>query len=376
MALPTHAQGIEFFHGTWKEALEEAKKQDKLVFVDAFAQWCGPCKKMAKNVFTQEEVGIYYNESFVNLKLDMETEDGRSYGTKYPVSAYPTLFFLNPDGEVVKKITGGKQAAALIDLGKKAVLSWDKSGGFAEKYEAGDRDFQLMVDYVGALNKVNKPSLKISNEYLRSNPAISKDQMGEFLMSAVTESDSELFSEMIQHKTEILNKFSEEDFEAKVNKAAMATVAKAVEFDFEDLVTEAINNYKSAKVGDSKRFELEANLHYNLLAANYPEWKELSDKYLKKYGKKDSELYKKQLSALKKEFTHEQDFQAYACDVCKEMVKRDDSVSSYSAYIELLMGCKKYAEAKKVTEEAIKKAKSRDEDISQFERVMKYLETM
>jgi len=233
-----------------------------------------------------------------------------------------------------------------------------------------------MVSYVDALNKVNKPSLKISNEYLRSKPDISRAQMGEFLMAAVTESDSELFSQMIEHKSEILNKFSAEDFESKVKKAAMATVAKAVEFDFEDLVTEAVENFKSAKIGDDKRFQMEANMHYNLLAANYPEWKALSDKYLKKYGKKESELYKKQLSALKQEFTHEKDFQDYACDVCKEMVKRDDSVSSYSAYIELLMGCKKYVEAEKVANEAIKKAKSRDEDISQFERILKYLETL
>ncbi len=38
-----NAQGIEFFKGTWEEALAEAKKQDKILFVDAYAKWCGPC---------------------------------------------------------------------------------------------------------------------------------------------------------------------------------------------------------------------------------------------------------------------------------------------------------------------------------------------
>ena len=65
-------QGIDFHHGTWKEALAEAQKQDKLVFIDAYAKWCGPCKKMAKNVFTLSEVGDFYNENFINVKLDME----------------------------------------------------------------------------------------------------------------------------------------------------------------------------------------------------------------------------------------------------------------------------------------------------------------
>lgn len=87
-----NVEGIQFFHGTWAEALEKAKIEDKLLFVDAYAQWCGPCKVMAKNVFTQKKVGDFFNENFINLKMDMETTDGASFGHKYPVSAYPTLF--------------------------------------------------------------------------------------------------------------------------------------------------------------------------------------------------------------------------------------------------------------------------------------------
>ncbi len=42
---------IEFFHGTWQEGLQEAKKTGKPIFVDAYAKWCGPCKRMAKTTF-------------------------------------------------------------------------------------------------------------------------------------------------------------------------------------------------------------------------------------------------------------------------------------------------------------------------------------
>ena len=71
------AQGIEFAHGsTWKEILAKAEKEDKLIFVDAYAEWCGPCKKMAKDVFTQKEVGGYFNANFVNVKMDMEAGEG------------------------------------------------------------------------------------------------------------------------------------------------------------------------------------------------------------------------------------------------------------------------------------------------------------
>ena len=54
------AQGIEFFHGTWAEALEKAKTEEKIIFVDAFASWCGPCKRMASQTFPDPEAGNYF----------------------------------------------------------------------------------------------------------------------------------------------------------------------------------------------------------------------------------------------------------------------------------------------------------------------------
>lgn len=44
-------KGILFFNGTFKEALLEAKKENKPIFLDVYATWCGPCKKNEKNNF-------------------------------------------------------------------------------------------------------------------------------------------------------------------------------------------------------------------------------------------------------------------------------------------------------------------------------------
>ena len=45
-------EGIKFFQGSWSDALKKSDKSDKLIFLDAYAAWCGPCKMMAKNTFT------------------------------------------------------------------------------------------------------------------------------------------------------------------------------------------------------------------------------------------------------------------------------------------------------------------------------------
>lgn len=371
-----NAQGIQFFHGEWKEALAEAKKEDKLLFVDAYAQWCGPCKRMAKDVFTQSKVGDFFNDKFINLKLDMETPDGRSFGQKYPVSAYPTLFFVNGEGEIIQKITGGKQADDLIGLGKNAIKSYDRSDDYAVKYEEGDRSYDLMMSYVSELNKVGKPSLKISNDYINSNPEITASQKAEFLLTAVTESDSRLFDLLLSMKSDAIAATSSETFTHSVESAIMTTVKKAVEYDYADLVTEAVDKYKKADIGDGKKFEQEAQLEYHKLAGNYGEWKKLAEKYLKKYGKKDHEIFKEHIATLKSDFTYEKDAKPYACEVCKELVKKDDKSENYAEYIQLLLDCRNYTEARKVTNEAIKSAEKRDEDPRRFEKIITYLDNI
>ena len=41
--LTVFSQGIDFQKGRYAEVLEMAKKQNKLVFIDIYTSWCGPC---------------------------------------------------------------------------------------------------------------------------------------------------------------------------------------------------------------------------------------------------------------------------------------------------------------------------------------------
>lgn len=113
--------GIKFFKGTFAEAQAKAQKENKLIFMDAYAVWCGPCKWMAANSFTDPEVATYFNKNFINLKMDMEKGEGPGLARKYGVRAYPTLYFLKPNGSVAKQSMGAKRPAELLSLGKKVV---------------------------------------------------------------------------------------------------------------------------------------------------------------------------------------------------------------------------------------------------------------
>lgn len=128
LATNVHAQGIDFFHGTFAEAQAKAKKENKLIFMDAYTTWCGPCKWMAANTFTDAGVGEYFNQHFINLKVDMEKGEGRELQRRYRVMAFPTLLFIDGAGEVKHRTMGAKPADKFIALGKEASAKKVKRG--------------------------------------------------------------------------------------------------------------------------------------------------------------------------------------------------------------------------------------------------------
>ena len=112
--LTAFSQGIKFEENhDLNAALVKAKAENKLVFIDAYAVWCGPCKVMARDIFPLKEVGDFFNAHFVNLKLDMEANGNLEIAKKYEVKAYPTYLFLNAEGELVHQGLGSMPAENL-----------------------------------------------------------------------------------------------------------------------------------------------------------------------------------------------------------------------------------------------------------------------
>jgi thiol-disulfide isomerase/thioredoxin len=135
----------EFFHGSFKEALALAEKEGKLIFMDAFTVWCGPCKRMAANTFPDPTVGSFFNANFINMKVDMEKDEGPDLSIKYEVNAYPTLLFIDKTGKLVHKGTGARPPDGLIDLGRDALKKNDRSGDYEKMYNAGKRDPETVL---------------------------------------------------------------------------------------------------------------------------------------------------------------------------------------------------------------------------------------
>lgn len=111
-------EGIRFVEENWAKAKAEAKKQNKLIFLDAYTSWCGPCKMLKRNTFPDKEAGEFFNKNFINVALDMEKGDGPAVAQTYQVNAYPTLIITDADGNLVTYTRGYIDAKQLIEFGK------------------------------------------------------------------------------------------------------------------------------------------------------------------------------------------------------------------------------------------------------------------
>ncbi len=112
------AGGISFIEGDWKKALAKAKAEKKLIFVDAYATWCGPCKKLQKEVFPDAAVGTYFNKNYINITIDVEQGQGIEFAQKYGVEVLPTLYITDENGNPITYTKGYMSASDLLKFGQ------------------------------------------------------------------------------------------------------------------------------------------------------------------------------------------------------------------------------------------------------------------
>lgn len=149
LAMSATAQ-TNFRHITYDEAINAAKAENKLVFMDFYTDWCGPCKMMMREVFPQKEVGDFMNEKFVCIKLNAEKE-GKELAKLYKVKAYPTFIAIDTNKNIVLTKVGGGSANAFVEEIDRMLDPNKSPERMKERYESGERTPELVSAYAAYL---------------------------------------------------------------------------------------------------------------------------------------------------------------------------------------------------------------------------------
>ncbi|TCC94658.1 thioredoxin family protein [Pedobacter hiemivivus] len=219
---------ISFKEADWKTQLATAKKEKKIIFFDAYTTWCGPCKMMAKDVFTKDNVADLFNQTFLNVKYDMEKGEGPALKDKFEVSAYPTYLFINGDGEVVHKIVGSMSAPEFMEEAKKALNPGSTAFGLAKKFNSGDHSEATALAYMEALDKAYEADKMgaVAKVYFDGLPKASLMEANNWNLALkhLNNPAAQSFAYLYSNKAELEKKYGAE----KVNAYFQRTMSSSV----------------------------------------------------------------------------------------------------------------------------------------------------
>lgn len=217
-------KGVNFENLTFKQALAKVKsnkKGPKLVFMDCYTVWCGPCKYMTENIFPQEAAGEFFNANFVNIKIDMEKGEGIDLAKEYKISAYPTFLILDGDGKEIGRVIGGGDLDKFIQR-VDVFINPAKSPDVLKAAFNGEKTLQNAAAYMDALSYTGKQNeaIKFVDENFDSfdKMDIFNEKYWPYISQGMSADNSRILKFVIENKSVYNNNVGKQ----KIDKALIS----------------------------------------------------------------------------------------------------------------------------------------------------------
>ena len=369
---------IQFTEKPWSEILAQAKKDNKLIFMDAYASWCGPCKWMAANIFTKDSVADYYNKTFICTHFDMEKGEGATLRSQYNVTAYPSLLFINSAGELVhKKVGVAPKIKDYIDLGSTARNPEECLAAYEKKYSAGNLSGDFIARYLGRLADAYMPATEVLQKYFATQK---EDQLltrtnWNIIYRFVTDDNSREFNWLLTHRKDYAVKYTKDSVNNKITDVFYKLLMSMTRYSN---MTDAAYYSAKKKIKDSgfegaDRIFFMSDLGlYKIRGDNHSFVKLVYDGLDKFYGNDYT-----MLNSIAREVVSVTDSTKYlekAKSWAERSIKIRSEADNNDTYASILFKLGKKEEAIKAEKEALRIATGQKMDTKRFEDALKRME--
>ncbi len=287
-------QGIQFYPGTFEQAIAQARQDNKPVFLDAYTTWCVPCQRMDRQVFTDPEVGRFYNDNYISVKMDMDKPEAKKIIQAYGVKYFPTFLYFDTNGEALHKISGECDAFTLKQHGEEAMDAQKQYFTLMKAHESGNASTEQLHNL--ARSMINSGHFQyedmtaISNAYLATQSDLTSPKNMDYIMLTAYEQESTAFQSMVKNKDLYLDIYGDNRFIEKLRNVTQYSINVAAALKDEAMMNDILKFNRD-------NIPTFAGFINSRLKASYYEQTEEWDKYapaagafLETYGKRDPDI--------------------------------------------------------------------------------------
>ncbi|MEO0897940.1 MAG: thioredoxin family protein [Bacteroidota bacterium] len=373
--LTAQAAEINFIYDNFEEAATKAKEERKLIFVDAFAVWCGPCKMMDRNTFHNSQVAEFFNDNFINLKIDVEKGQGPAFSEKYDVTAMPTLLFINYKGELIKRDLGYKSPRDLMRLAKSANSPENNQDQFELAYLEGSNDPEILFNYAINQSKRGENFAEAATKYFNTQAEkslLKEERNWQAIQLLTTDFKSREFTFLLEKMSKFSKKYGDKAVQDKVTSVLEGVVRTAAK---ENAEADYKLAYSAAKeyIDDNGLSAQRLKMLYAETAAEWDIYGQQAAYYFQNYMVTSPKELSKAAWLFYKNIDDPQ-MLAKAIGWAKQSVAIDNEYYNNKALAYLLYKSGKYQEARKAAYKTLKIAELRDLDLSEMRDLLSKIE--
>ena len=156
---------------------------------------------MAKQVFIKQLIGDFYNENFINVKMDMEKGIGIQLAKKYNVRAYPTLLYLSPNGEILHRVAGYHDVDRFLQAGEVAMNPKEQLSALTKQFVNGERSPKFLRKYAYARKyAADNSHQSIAKTYLETQKDWTTSKNLKFIYDFTDKVESKEFDFMVKNR--------------------------------------------------------------------------------------------------------------------------------------------------------------------------------
>lgn len=252
----------------------QAKESSKYVLVDAYTDWCGWCKVMDRETFSDSIVGDFINERFVSTKVDMEVGTGIDMAMKFRVSSYPHYLLFNKDGQLIAKLAGFMKPEPFMEAIDEALRqeNWLPPTPNPMNFTEGYPDF-LRNSYKKSKERINATPEEIQ-EFLAAQDDLTDEVSWAVINRYV--GGGEYAIKTIENREVLIQKYGKKEVIDKLASFVFSDVKQAIKDKDEELLKQALYGAENMLGDEADNYKSRYQLYYYQMTEDWVNYGEVA----------------------------------------------------------------------------------------------------